>query len=165
MGDLIRLGDCPLAFGDNDLRLCAWCGTPLDSKRKKRWCSADHGRAWADNHMWTMARGVALKRDGSCIVCGISPYAGRVLTAAVERPWLVEPRTTDVRDWRATALEVNHIVPRRGAGYGNGCHHHQDNLETLCHDHHLVVTRAQRQTGWDRSARELDWSAQQGALL
>jgi hypothetical protein len=41
-------------------------------------------------------------------------------------------------------LEVNHIVPRNGAGYGFGCWNHQDNLETLCHGHHVEVTNAQR---------------------
>ena len=40
-------------------------------------------------------------------------------------------------------LEVNHIEPRKGAGYGPGCHHHLDGLETLCHACHLEVTAAQ----------------------
>ena len=29
-------------------------------------------------------------------------------------------------------LEVNHIIPLLGRGYGPGCAHHLDNLETLC---------------------------------
>ena len=41
------------------------------------------------------------------------------------------------------AAEVNHIVPRVGAGYGNGCHNHQDNLETLCHACHVTTTTQQ----------------------
>jgi hypothetical protein len=38
---------------------------------------------------------------------------------------------------------VNHIEPRVGKGYGWGCWNHQDNLETLCHDCHVVVTKSQ----------------------
>jgi len=41
------------------------------------------------------------------------------------------------------AAEVNHIVAREGAGYGNGCHNHQDNLETLCHKCHVKTTTQQ----------------------
>ncbi len=41
-------------------------------------------------------------------------------------------------------LEVNHIIPREGKGYGQGCHNHQENLETLCHACHLQVTADQR---------------------
>lgn len=37
-------------------------------------------------------------------------------------------------------LEVNHIVPRMGAGYGIGCWNHQENLEVLCRGCHVVVT-------------------------
>lgn len=125
MGKLGSLGECVNAFGDNKKKLCAWCGKPLQGRRR-RWCCNDCGDAWYRSHTWTGARGAALKRDGwKCVICGTP-----------ER------------------LEVNHIVPRRGAGYGNGCHHHIENLETLCHAHHLEVTAAQR-GGWNRSAREL----------
>lgn len=41
-------------------------------------------------------------------------------------------------------LEVNHVHPRRGKGYTNGCAHHQDNLQTLCRRCHSLVTDAQR---------------------
>ena len=40
-------------------------------------------------------------------------------------------------------LEVNHKVPRAGAGYGWGCWHHLDGLETLCRPCHRKVTNAQ----------------------
>ena len=47
--------------------------------------------------------------------------------------------------------EVNHITPRNGKGYGNGCWNHQDNLEVLCHDCHVKVTmwqgRARKNNG------------------
>jgi 5-methylcytosine-specific restriction endonuclease McrA len=40
-------------------------------------------------------------------------------------------------------MEVNHISPLNGSGYGMGCKHHQDNLETLCMACHSAVTAAQ----------------------
>lgn len=41
-------------------------------------------------------------------------------------------------------MEVNHIAPRNGGGYGTGCHNHLSNLETLCHLCHVQVTKNQR---------------------
>jgi hypothetical protein len=54
--------------------------------------------------------------------------------------------------WRALrqacVLEVHHVVARKGHGYGAGCHHHLDGLETLCHRCHAAITAEQQ-----RSAR------------
>jgi hypothetical protein len=51
-------------------------------------------------------------------------------------------------DWQALrqacGLEVHHVVPRRGDGYGAGCHHHLDGLETLCHRCHAAITATQQ---------------------
>lgn len=114
MGDLRGLGTCPLAVGDNPGH-CGWCGVPLTGRRT-RWCSDAHRSAFADNHEWTAARLAAYLRDGKgCVRCG-----------SRDRP------------------EVNHTVPRNGGGYGNGCHHHLDTLETLCHSHHVEATNEQR---------------------
>lgn len=136
MGDLGSLGVCELAFGDNPDRLCGWCGKPLEGRRR-RWCSTPCSWGWAENHVWGNARGAARKRDGdACVICQVRH--GYNMT---DRSW--------------TTLEVNHILPRKGGGYENGCHHHLDGLETLCHEHHLDVTKVQRTAGWDKSAREL----------
>lgn len=63
--------------------------------------------------MWTLARAAALRRDNyTCVECGT--------TAAV--------------------LEVDHIEPCWGKHAQNGCHHHLDNLQTLCHDCHVAKT-------------------------
>jgi 5-methylcytosine-specific restriction endonuclease McrA len=44
-------------------------------------------------------------------------------------------------------LEVNHIKPCLGKHGKKGCWHHISNLETLCHECHLVVTSEQRKSG------------------
>lgn len=38
-------------------------------------------------------------------------------------------------------------MPVRGGGYGDGCAHHQDNLEVLCHACHVEATARQRAAG------------------
>lgn len=100
---------------------CDRCGKHLP-KGRRRWCSDDcatfNYREFSRQHDWTAAREAALKRDGvKCVRCGVSRYS---------------------------LLEVNHIVPRNGQGYGRGCHNHLDNLETLCHRCHVGVTNEQR---------------------
>jgi hypothetical protein len=47
-------------------------------------------------------------------------------------------------------LEVNHRVPLAGRSRSESCAHHQENLEVLCHDHHVDATNAQRDAGWFR---------------
>jgi HNH endonuclease len=48
------------------------------------------------------------------------------------------------KECQRIGLEVNHIEPRYGRGYGNGCHNHLSNLETLCRACHVAVTKVQR---------------------
>lgn len=115
MGVLHGRGSCPLAHGDNDERLCAWCGDPLP-KGRRRWCSDECGRAYSDNHSWTSARQAAKERDGfRCAECGAS-----------------------------YPLEVHHKDPVGARGYGHGCQHHLDGLVTLCRGHHLAADHARR---------------------
>ena len=97
--------------------VCDRCGTTLTGRRR-RWCSKPCETEWAIEHYWNAARNAAKRRDGQRCVregCGIT-----------------------------YGLEVNHIEPRIGRGYGWGCHNHLANLETLCHQHHLEVTARQR---------------------
>lgn len=69
-----------------------------------------------EEHSWYISRRKAMARDGNkCVSCG-----------STEK------------------LEVNHIEPRLGEGYGPGCHHHLKNLETLCRSCHRKVTNGQR---------------------
>jgi hypothetical protein len=103
------------AYGSNKNRKCEWCGAPLTG-RQRRWCCSEHGMLWYRTHIWSTARKVALKRDGyHCVREGC--------------------KNLDV--------EVNHKVPIKGKHAKNGCHHHTDGLETLCHEHHVDETNRQ----------------------
>ncbi len=103
------------------------------------------------NHRWDLARASALARDDErCVECGMGPASlteGRFLLRA-----LVPMTPTEAaRLWQSPAwqrfrldcrVEVHHVVPRQGAGYGAGCHNHLDGLVTLCHRHHAAITAA-----------------------
>ncbi|MDP3062931.1 MAG: HNH endonuclease [Chloroflexota bacterium] len=116
---------------------CGACGKPLVGRH--RWfCPTPYGGescrdTYAVNHFWSEARQEALRRaGGKCSRCG------------------EEVKSERLRD----GLEVHHIVPRDGGGYGPGCHHHQDNLEALCHSGHLEVTAEQRGYGQEPTPEE-----------
>ncbi|MFF7681486.1 HNH endonuclease [Microbacterium sp. NPDC007973] len=106
----------------NTAGACDHCGKALTG-RQKRWCSFECSRVEAPHHDWNVARKAAKRRDGhKCVKCG---------------------RPDDVDHNLRSILEVNHIEPRVGKGYGWGCWNHQDNLETLCRPCHVEVTKAQ----------------------
>ncbi len=122
---------------------CWRCGKELPPRRR-HWCSDECGQWWWRNHDWNGARDAALKRDNYyCQKCGVDgyPITERVVWSAIPKRQF---RTICGRTMFPVKLEVNHIVPRDGLGYGQGCHHHQEGLETLCQNCHLVVTARQR---------------------
>lgn len=99
---------------------CDLCGHWLVG-RQKRWCGKKCALAYRRQHSWTHARTAARRRDGyRCRHCG----TGR------ENP--------------ECHLEVNHIMPLNGKGYGWSCAHHLENLEVLCRACHRKVTAKQR---------------------
>ncbi len=130
---------------------CGACGTAL-TKRNHWFCKGPPGDTliptWAsescraryfNNHHWGYAREAAIRRDGGkCRHCGEDAETW----GTQEVRSYITGELTQYRTRRPA--EVNHIDPRNGAGYGNGCHNHQDNLETLCHDCHLDTTKNQR---------------------
>lgn len=136
---------------------CVACERPLKGRQSK-WCSKDCSRLYGQNHYWTEARAAALLRDGRiCRRCKAGPGKAPLLTALliVLMPasglsltdvefWLWRSHPDEAAACEATSLEVNHVRPRRGKGYGSGCHHHLENLEVLCHQCHVDVTVAQR---------------------
>jgi hypothetical protein len=111
--------DCPLSAWTGEAGRCGWCNQTIDGRRRTAWCSDRCRRAFTRNHVWTIARAGARRRAKyTCTRPGCG--AGR------------------------DDLEVNHIDPRNGGGYADSCAHHADNLEALCHLHHVEVTNAQR---------------------
>jgi 5-methylcytosine-specific restriction endonuclease McrA len=131
--DLKEARNCPL-LKEHRKGFCDWCSAPL-SGRQRRWC-AQHRYVWAENHIWDFARKAAMKRDEYlCCRCGKRPVQTRHSAGN-------------------HVLEVNHINPRRGGGYHTGCHHHLDNLETLCIGCHRLVSQKQK-AGFAGSATTL----------
>lgn len=157
---------CPLVaptFGD---RLhCDLCGTDLPRTKAggiapgRRWCSRKCSDTYWGSHQWNVARDMALKRDDyRCVKCGSD--GGTTFKCSMwrcQKPWPCDKagqeetirgygrpiKRTHTRAVVVGKLEVNHIEPRKGAGYNNGCHHHADGLETLCKPCHVEVTKEQ----------------------
>jgi 5-methylcytosine-specific restriction endonuclease McrA len=112
---------CPLSAWTGRDHACHWCDRDITGARRSSWCSDKCRNAWERNHVWRRARAYAKKRAKYlCTSCGADRSAG---------------------------LEVNHITPVAGAGYGESCAAHQENLETLCHGCHVKVTATQRAAG------------------
>lgn len=109
---------------------CGACGADLVGRN--HWFCPSPFRScrvrYAANHFWGEARSAAIHRDeAKCQRCGTEvPRGGKMLNGV-----------------NVGYAEVNHIEPRNGAGYAPGCHNHQDNLETLCHDCHVATTTQQ----------------------
>lgn len=103
---------------------CDWCAKELTGRRR-RWCSDPCSKKFYLNHRYSDARRAAKRRDHyRCVKCGSKD-----------------------------TLEVNHIEPCNGKHSKFGCWHHLENLETLCHQCHVVVTNEQRADGQFRKAR------------
>lgn len=112
-------------------RLCFLCGGPLVGAQR-RWCrgrSIPCWETWAVNHSWTSARREAVLRSS-----GLPASA----------PWTIRYHAGRCDECGAEGeLEVNHVEPRVGRGYGNSCAHHQSNLQVLDHPCHVVETNRQ----------------------
>lgn len=136
---LALLAACPL-YPEPSENACGACGRELVGRRT-RWCSTACARSWRLNHIWTYARRAARARDKqTCQGCGVvrppRPSRRRFASDVAYEA----ARAT----YEAVRLEVNHRVPLSGAlRSAAGCHHHAENLETLCVACHKPVTAAQ----------------------
>ena len=93
---------------------CIVCGNDLPG-RHRTYCSPNCEKIFVLNHFWAEAKYAAKIRDGwKCVKCGSTEN-----------------------------LEVNHIQPVVGKGYGRSCRNHQENIEVLCRKCHAKVTRHQ----------------------
>lgn len=148
-------GACALSAWAGAADRCRWCDGPV--RAGQVFCGHVCEDDYARSHWWDQARDAAVVRDGGrCVRCGLGPDS--VVEAKALLAYLIpRSRLQWARAWRTgelarllgelaaiTSLEVNHIEPRRGAGYAHGCHHHQANLETLCHRCHARVTARQQ---------------------
>jgi hypothetical protein len=150
-----QAGDCSLSRWSGAADRCRWCDEPAAPGFD--WCSNLCEDTYRANHWWDQARAAALARDDHrCTTCGVGPDTIQVARLFI-RAFIPMGPVEAAELWHsdqwfelvlASSVEVNHIVPRRGNGYGSGCHHHLDGLETLCHRHHVAVTaRQQREAG------------------
>ena len=106
---------CPLSSWTGTDGHCQWCDKAIPDGRRRVYCSDKCRRAFEREHFWPRARATARRRGNRTCANGCE---GRI--------------------------EVNHIAPLVGAGYGPSCAHHQTNLELLCTTCHRVVTARQR---------------------
>ena len=131
---------CELLPFDTVAGKCRACGTDLPAVRSS-WCGSLCRYLYERNHYWSIARHAAIIRDGGCLRCG---WKDDQPDCTMHGQYYLWSRAVLTGKSPGNWLEVNHITPRNGAGYGTGCHHNQENLETLCHRHHVKVTRRQR---------------------
>ena len=121
---------------------CDGCGTPLVG-RQQRWCANGCDQLYWQNHRWNQARACALSR--ARVYGWRRRWVGPLNSdGGVRLAWTHLGHRCAHCGTTTTAPEVNHISPALGRHGQESCIHHQDNLEVLCHDCHLDVTRAQR---------------------
>lgn len=111
---------CPHLPYEGQPGVCDRCGATLTG-RQRRWCSDRCQFEWRREHDWGSARRAAVERDNhTCRHCGAREHY----------------------DWRhpelTVRLEVNHMVPREGRGYGFGCHNHNTNYVSQTVRLHVV---------------------------
>lgn len=132
---------CVLLPFDTVAGRCRACGVGLPRTRRS-WCSGECQDVYERNHYWASARAAAVARDKRCVNCGWVADRDYATSYGQYFMWsraMLQGRGDD--NW----LEVNHIVPRLGAGYSAAsCVHHLAGLETLCHRCHVKVTYRQR---------------------
>jgi hypothetical protein len=119
--------------------LCWWseCRNYLP-KRKRRFCSNRCATFFNMNHSWNTAVVWAIKfAQGMCERC-------KRFDADYEGCY---PSASEGRAVRGLRLEVNHIFPLNGATGTMTCRNHQMNLQVLCHECHVHVTKLQRNAG------------------
>lgn len=134
--------------------VCNRCGKVLVG-RQTQWCSQECSDALSREHNWTLARNAAKRRDHHrCVRCGgdgreqrpkqwRTAWATELARLGIALPEGEGANAVLIALPPLTWLEVNHIAPRVGRGYGFGCHNHLANLETLCHGCHVDETNRQ----------------------
>lgn len=134
----------------HDLGQCRNCGEP-PTGRFTYYCGAACRDVFEGDHFWNTARWSAI--DQASIFKPL-PAGKRALPNTARLP-------DDTIAWRQRQGsicaccgrgrfgegEVNHIAPVNGDRGFFSCANHQDNLEVLCHQCHVMATREQRRRG------------------
>lgn len=116
---------------------------------------------------WAVAMGLITPEDGLWSFSDHDNRHQRVAAATGQLPQSIRTLVESERrrfTWnmrsepRGHQLEVNHIEPREGRGYNSGCHHHLENLETLCRPCHVDETTRQRRglPSWRQDPRPIE---------
>lgn len=126
---------CELSAWIGEVGRCQWCNNTLPAKGGRRaFCSSACTKTFEKNHIWALARRGAKKRAKyRCIRPGCEDDTGYI--------------------------EVNHITPLVGQGYGPSCFHHEANLEAICKPHHQIETNRQRDERKVEKEKEKDFQA------
>ncbi len=107
---------CTASTWQGDPKRCRWCDAELTGRRT-RWCSDDCANEYGRNHWWSWASNHCKRRnENRCELEGCDRYSA----------------------------ETHHKTPILGRHNETGCHHHQDGLEALCHEHHLEAHHGPR---------------------
>ncbi|KKM93539.1 hypothetical protein LCGC14_1207300, partial [marine sediment metagenome] len=113
---------------------CRNCGQP-PTGRFRFYCGDACRDVFEADHFWGTARWAALERAALCPLDGPNPRLARMVVVCA---------CCGILTYR---YEVNHIAPVNGDRGFFSCANHQDNLEVLCHQCHVMATREQRRRG------------------
>lgn len=153
----VDMTKCCLSSWDGDDANCRHCNALLLGRRRA-WCSNSCFAWFLKNHKYSRARAAARLRARAACDCPDSEFRYRTSSGSWRRRpkhsvcrvcGKCEPRL--VADGKGR-LECNHIQPVLGQRRGWSCLNHEDNLEMLCHEDHLEVTRGQR-TLWPQTPK------------
>ncbi len=111
---------------------CRNCGD-APTGRFTYYCGAECREVFERDHFWGTARWTAIEWASVCLI-GRPKNQARPICACCGRGHFGEG-------------EVNHIVPVNGDRGFFSCSNHQENLEVLCHQCHVMATREQRRRG------------------
>lgn len=119
-------------------RGCRNCGRP-PTGRFTYYCGTECRDVFESNHFWSNARRparrTAIERAALCPLDGPNPRLAQMVMICA---------CCEILTYR---YEVNHIAPVNGDRGFFSCANHQDNLEVLCHQCHVMATREQRRRG------------------
>lgn len=129
--------------GFEDNGVCWWCGGDLP-KRRRRWCCDEHRDLYWDTYNWTYAMRACLKREN--YTCQNCHRTQTELDSEIKNLQLTHNYYYASMFRYKYRLEVHHTIPLDGEDRAWHELNRPDNLITLCHNCHLLVHAAMRDT-------------------